>query len=39
MGEVYEFSIYHLMAIDDPVSFPSLQGRKIVNIDSGRITK
>lgn len=39
MGEVYEFSIYHLMAIDDPVSFPSLQGRRMVTIDSGRTTK
>ncbi len=37
MGEVYEFSLYHLMAIDDPVSFPA-EGRRMITLEKGRQT-
>lgn len=37
MGTVYEFSVYHLMPIDDPVQFPMTGGRKMLTIDKGRI--
>lgn len=39
MGEVYEFSLYHLMTIDDPETFPSMAGKKVVTLDSGRQTR
>ena len=35
MGAVYEFSLYHLMAIDNPVEFPG--EARIVTVDRGRI--
>lgn len=37
MGTVYEFSVYHLMPIEDPVNFPGPEGKKFVTIDRGRI--
>jgi hypothetical protein len=37
MGTVYEFSVYHLMPIDDPVQFPGSEGRKMLTVDKGRI--
>ncbi len=39
MGEVYEFSVYHIMEIDDPVAFPGPQGRELVTIQRGRIQR
>ena len=35
MGEVYEFSLYHLMAIDDPRLFPGPEGRRTVRFSKG----
>ncbi|WP_304223798.1 acyclic terpene utilization AtuA family protein [Gracilinema caldarium] len=37
MGTVYEFSVYHLMPISDPVNFPGPEGRKMLTIHKGRI--
>ncbi len=37
MGAVYEFSLYHLMAIDDPATFPQSPKRRIEKIYHGRL--
>ena len=37
MGMVYEFSVYHLMPIEDPVNFPGSGGRMMVTVDKGRL--
>jgi len=37
MGTVYEFSVYHLMPIDNPITFPGLGGRKLLTVEEGRI--
>ena len=37
METVYEFSVYHLMPITDPVRFPGPEGRTMVTVDKGRI--
>ncbi len=37
MGEVYEFSLYHLMPIDNPSYFPGPERRRVLNVRKGRI--
>lgn len=37
MGKVYEFSVYHLMELEDPENFPSREGRETVTFNKGRI--
>lgn len=37
MGAVYEFSLYHLMGIDDPATFPQSPKRRIEKIYHGRV--
>jgi hypothetical protein len=36
MGEVYEFSVYHLMPIADPADFPGPAGRRWVTFQRGK---
>jgi len=37
MGEVYEFSLYHLMPVADPAKFPGPEGRQMLTIRQGRV--
>lgn len=37
MGEIYEFSLYHLMAIENPSTFPAGNGRRMETVEKGRV--
>ncbi|GAB1483860.1 hypothetical protein MASR2M78_26760 [Treponema sp.] len=39
VGDVYEFSLYHLMPIQDPLSIPGIQEMSLMTIDKGRVMR